>query len=61
MSESEGIREPMPIRPAGVVYAPDTFRGKVDQAVKKVKEGYRRYFQGADPIVKTKQEEESPR
>lgn len=50
--------EPLPIKPAGVVYAPDTLRGKINQAVGRVKESYKRYFKGTDLVVKTKQEEE---
>lgn len=63
MAENTGIKdpfmkEPITAEPSGKVYLPNTLHGKVDQAVNKAKATYRRYFEGADPLIKTKQEEE---
>ena len=45
--------------PSGVVYHPNTLRGKINKALNDGKEAYGRYFQGKDPIIKTKAEEEA--
>jgi hypothetical protein len=53
------IRKAVLPEPFSVIWHPDTPRGKVNQFVNRAKDTYGRYFQGKDPLVKTKAEEEA--
>lgn len=46
MSEGEGTREPIPQKPAGVAYAPDTPQGQLKGVKDRAKAAFGKYFRG---------------